>query len=967
MKNYQNCIRSFVKAACASRARVFFALILMLSLPVASIANGTSNGITGLADAEFRAGLWWDPARDGSGWEINVGGDVFFGIWYTYNEDGSPTWYTTNGSLSDGHYEGDLLSFSWDYINKKVTAPTIAGRVTIDFLNQQLAEIQWQLDEHQYHRTLRPFIFEATPTLSDYSGSWFDPQESGYGMTIQTQGDVTYAVLYYYDDAGNPTWSAGINEEDGKSLSLENFNGSCPWCEYRVPDHAPAGDLLPQYHSETALTLEMSLPGAEPSWSKSQAQHVMISNPPSGRAHPAAMASIASKEALAYYFRAGHLAGNGNYYTSIYCVPIVSPPPPSTSPPSSEILSTTNVQVEGVDEADVVKATKEYLYSLDYPKQDIPRSEDGSESLQSITRYTISANGDAPVGDGVFPVSLPLKTGLNSYVQSQGLYHFAQSSDSEPEQLIYLASQLGGQCGTAVDRSTFIRAFDLGSGTDFIADRQLEIEGELVASRRIGDRLFVATTYRSDIYSLAARILDPDVLQNFSFTESGIKELFDLAEPEQLTPSITYTDGHSQPLVTFDNILMPPLTHYDIEPVLTTLSMFDLNNLDSSPVSIAIMGKTDGIYATPENVYFASSGKRPLFDDNGHIYGYETDNMDIHKIAISRDTMEYRGSGTIEGTLGWDSERLSFRMSEYQDHLRIVSSGAQPNWWGEGIDHRLTVLKESGGDDLLLQTVAVLPNEQRPEPIGKPGEAIHGVRFHGDRGYVVTFQRIDPLYALDLSVPADPRVLGELEIEGFSDYLHPVGDDLLIGIGMQAVFEEETRVLWLQGMQVGLFDVSEPMAPMLLSLQEVGQRGTTTTVLESHRAFTFVPGDPDTGRPMRFVIPVSEHGPVDDILDSDPGHWYPWRATGVLMYEVQERPAELSSLDLVGRADVANIGTIGPELEYFYQYSDEEYSRSVLYGDQVFHYFRGGLFKTNWAGGEFTPADNCSLCTPWGQ
>lgn len=933
-------------------------------MPVASLANGTSNGITGPADAEFRAGLWWDPARDGSGWEINMGGDVFFGIWYTYNEDGSPTWYTTNGSLADGHYEGDLLSFSWDYINKKVNAPTIAGDVTVDFLNQQLAEIQWQLGEHQYHRTLRPFIFAATPTLSDYSGSWFDPQESGYGMTIQTQGDITYAVLYYYDDAGNPTWSAGINAENGKGLSLENFNGSCPWCEYRVSDHASAGDLLPQFHSETSLTLEMSLPDAEPSWSKSQAQHVMISNPPSGRPHAAAMASIASKEALAYYFRAGHLAPNGNRYAPVYCGPVVSPPPPSASPPNSEILSTTNVQVEGVDEADVVKATKEYLYALDYPKQDIPRTEDGSEGLQSITRYTISANGDAPVGDGVFPVPLPLKYDLNSYVQSQGLYHYAQGSDSESEQLVYLASQLGAQCDSAVVRSTFIRAFDLGPGTDFVADKQLEIEGGLVASRRIGDRLFVATTFKLDIYSLAAKVLGPDEGQDFSLTESGIKELFDLAEPEQLTPSITFADGRRQPLVSFDNILMPPLTHYDIEPVLTTLSMFDLNNLDTPPVSIAIMGRTDGIYATPESVYFASSRMELLFDDLGWAYGYGIFDMDIHKIAISRDSMEYRGSSSIEGVLGQDPERLAFRMSEHQGYLRIVSTGARLNRWGEGINHRLTILKESGGDDLLLQTVAVLPNEQRPEPIGKPGESIHAVRFHGDRGYVVTFQRVDPLYALDLSVPTDPRVLGELEIEGFSDYLHPVGDDLLIGIGMQAVFEEENSMLWIQGVQVGLFDVSEPTSPMLLSLQEIGQRGTTTAVLDSHRAFTFVPGDPATGRPMRFVIPVSEHGYVDDSPHSDPGHRYPWKATGILMYEVQERTTEFSSLDLVGRADVANIGTIGPELDYFYQYSSEEYSRSVIYGDQVFHYFRGGLFMTNWAGGEFTPAENCPLCTP---
>ena len=82
------------------------------------------------------------------------------------------------------------------------------------------------------------------------------------------------------------------------------------------------------------------------------------------------------------------------------------------------------------------------------------------------------------------------------------------------------------------------------------------------------------------------------------------------------------------------------------------------------------------------------------------------------------------------------------------------------------------------------------------------------------------------------------------------------------------------------------------------------------------------------------------------------------------MFEIDESTAELSALEMAGRANVASTETVEPDRTDFYKYPHEDYSRSVIYGDQVFHYFRGGLFMTNWAGNSFTPADNCPLCIP---
>ena len=952
----------------AMGAQAVIALALVITSPLVARASATSNGMTGPAHAEFRAGLWWDPAQSGTGWEINKSGDTVFGIWYTYDENGNPVWFTTQGGLAGGLFEGDLLSFSWDYNNGVVKEPTVAGHVSIQFLNPQLAEIQWQLGEHQDQHILRPFIFSATPALADYSGSWYDPEESGYGMTIQTQGDLTYAVLYYYDIAGNPRWTAGINTEGAQGLSMLSFKGSCPWCQYAPPTHSPAGELSPEFHSELALTLKVNLPGAASFWSKPAAQHVMISNPPSGRAHPAAMARIASDEALAYYFKTGYMTGNGYDYSLLCLPPIVSPAPPSVAEEDSEVLSTTNVQVAGVDEADVVKTTRDYLYSLDFPLNEIPLPEDSSAWQQAITRYRISANGDVPLGDGRFAVSLPRTAGMNSHVREQGLYHYdpEPGSDSESAKLIYLASQVEGGCMQPATVGTSLRAFNADADTGFDVETEFEIDGELVASRKIGNRLFIATIFKPDIYKLAVEILGPEAAQGFSATPASIESLFKRLGSEHLFPAITYPDGSHQRLVTTDNVMMPPLPLYNVEPVLTTLSMFDLDDLSTPPVSIAVMGRTNGMYATPNNVYFASSNTGYGINELGEIVRTGFSDTDIHKLAISEDALEYRGSGTVEGSLGHDPERLAFRMSEYQDHLRVVSSQGWEDRWGMLGDHRLTILRESGRNDLLLRTVSILPNAQRPEPIGKPGEQIHGVRFKGKRAYVVTFVRVDPLYTLDLADPADPKILGELEIEGFSDYLHPVGDNLLIGIGMQAITPEENGITWFQGVQVGLFDVTAPAAPVLLHMEEIGRRGTTTSVMSTHRAFTSVPGDPATGEPMRFTIPISEHGPADGILDPDPSHWYPWKSTGIVMFDVTERDDAQSTMELTGRVNVASADTISPDDADFYRYPHEDYSRSVIYGDQVFHYFRGGLFMTAWSGSVFTPADNCPLCAPWG-
>jgi uncharacterized secreted protein with C-terminal beta-propeller domain len=208
---------------------------------------------------------------------------------------------------------------------------------------------------------------------------------------------------------------------------------------------------------------------------------------------------------------------------------------------------------------------------------------------------------------------------------------------------------------------------------------------------------------------------------------------------------------------------------------------------------------------------------------------------EIHGFDISSPSAtSYVGSGEVEGYI-----LNQFALSEHEGKLRVATTDT-PQWWGtqpQGQSQSFVTVLDAGS----------LGEVGRVGGLGA-GQQIYAVRFIGDVGYVVTFRRVGPLYTIDHSTPSKPRVAGELEIEGYSAYLHPVGKDLLLGVGQDAGSDGRVR-----GTQVSLFDVSDPAKPARVAARALSD-GSSSDVEFDHRAFLW------WGAKDLAVVPVSAYG-----------------------------------------------------------------------------------------------------------
>jgi Beta propeller domain len=405
-----------------------------------------------------------------------------------------------------------------------------------------------------------------------------------------------------------------------------------------------------------------------------------------------------------------------------------------------------------------------------------------------------------------------------------------------------------------------------------------------------------------------------------------------LLKTSDILPTVQIDGGRAESLVA-DTDCYVQTKNASLTLQVTTITAIDLNSPTLQRNSRCFVGGNEAIYVSPSNVYVATT--RYTYDKdkaNPSIWIYPVNfTTDFHKFAIDGLNVRYKASGEAKGQLGWEQDKKSYRMSEHNDDLRVITFTGSTGWWGSPEGNAspatLTVLREQADAAATkLNAIATLPNSNRPQPLGVPGEQIYAVRFIGDRGYVVTFRRTDPLYVLDLSDPADPKTVGELKAPGFSDYLFPIGRDLVLGVGKDAT---ENGVV--QGVKVGLIDVSDVKNPKEIATRTIGKAWSSSALdYSSHGINLFTQGDV-----TRIALPI---------LVRDDGYWA--RYQGLHRFEVDARSKTLADKPYV-------LGTTFPANTYWYsdptlQNFNIATERSVQIGAQVYYLTGGEIKSSNW-------------------
>jgi uncharacterized secreted protein with C-terminal beta-propeller domain len=444
--------------------------------------------------------------------------------------------------------------------------------------------------------------------------------------------------------------------------------------------------------------------------------------------------------------------------------------------PSND-YSSTNIQVEGVDEADVVKTDGEYIYYV-RGKQVIilkayPAEEAGIVSRINLPKYVsdIYVSGDRLV---VFTS------------QEYFYYYFFEEIENEEK----------------VPQTT-LTIYDIKNRANPQKIREFGMDGNYFNSRLIGDFLYYIIT--NPAYISDDEIILPAIRENDSWT---------IIEPYQIwCPNNTC--GWMQ------YYTIAGLNVFETEAQLTTETFL----LDS--------GST--IYVSPTNLYLTSQGW--------------SSESSITKIGIDKGAITFKANGTVPGYI-----LNQFSMDEYKGYFRVATT--DQNWRSGSSGNNVYVMDEN------LEIVGSL------EKLA-PGEEIYSARFMGERCYLVTFKKVDPLFTIDLSDPKNPTVLGKLKIPGYSDYLHPYDENTLIGIGKETVEAEEGDFAWYQGVKISLFDVSDVENPKELAKYEIGDRGTDSPALFDHHAFLF------SRKRNLLVIPVLEATiDEDDFAGPVPDNFY---------------------------------------------------------------------------------------------
>ncbi len=570
----------------------------------------------------------------------------------------------------------------------------------------------------------------------------------------------------------------------------------------------------------------------------------------------------------------------------------------SGSVSGSQDYSTTNNQVQGVDEPDIVKNDGTYLYVVSENKVKIVKAYPASD-LNIVSQITLENDSYASdifvykdklvvlgskqpkfqprlLGEGgLLPPEINGDSGASQ--PSRGMMGDAKIAAPASGMPICLGCYGGGQ-------ASFAYVYDISDRSNPKLVKSFVASGNYLQSRLIGGRVFVISTesaymggpipyYAKD--GVAQEIQPSEIGyfdypdQNYAFTTVLGFNLDDLSEQEakkvvlmgsSQTIFVSATNAYvTQSVYSYQPY--PVLAWSDYEQLLAPYETQDFKD------KIAAIDESDAAAWRKEGLKVAEVLKfiqglsekqqQELADKlNSAVQNAQaqmpTRNTGqqrtvVHKFSLGKE-ISYLGKGSVPGFV-----LNQFSMDENNGYFRIATTIDSYNLGTTGIAVRVGDVVQNKVDNAVyvldgsLKVVGSVTNLA-------PGERIYSARFMGDKLYLVTFKQVDPLFVIDLKDPTKPAVLGYLKIPGYSSYLHPFDETHVIGLGKNTedVKEGSGNFAFPLGVKLSLFDVSDVSTPKEVASYDIGDAGSDSAALNDHKAFLF---NPKTGL---LVIPVLE-------------------------------------------------------------------------------------------------------------
>ncbi|MCL6635444.1 MAG: beta-propeller domain-containing protein [Peptococcaceae bacterium] len=545
--------------------------------------------------------------------------------------------------------------------------------------------------------------------------------------------------------------------------------------------------------------------------------------------------------------------------------------------------SRTNVQVEGVDEADIVKVDGSYIYQVN------------GERVVILKAYPA---GDMKVA-GVIDFAEKSFYPQEMYVDGKFLVVIGHTQGFwEPPVVRPMAGsdvkRMPGIIPPYYQNRLKAVVYDVSDRSSPRQLRELELSGSYVSSRKVG----------SALYLVASRPV-------YHYPENGDPRPFyrDTAAGDEFT-AVDYPEIRYFPECVAPNYLI--------------VAGLSLERPDEKASIATYLGAGENIYASPQNLYVAVTNYQSLVKKDRPaqapvFWPAYRDNSRIYRFAMDGGRLSYAASGEVPGTV-----LNQFSMDEHNGYFRIATTRGDA--WRTGEDtsrNNVYILDEKLNIAGRLEDIA-------------PGEKIYSVRFMGDRGYMVTFKTVDPFFVIDLKDPGQPRVLGALKIPGYSNYLHPYDENHIIGFGKDTIELGQKSgegggrgsMAFYTGMKMAVFDVSDVNNPVEMFRERIGDRGTDSELLHNHKALLFS----REKKLLAFPVTVME---VEDGNVVKPGEAFPeygrFKFQGAYVY----------SLDLAGGFSLRGKITHLSDEDYlkagnYWYYSDKNVERIVYIGDTLY-------------------------------